>query len=73
MDIDEEIQRLKQARAPVGLREFTRVALHFGYSLNHITGSHHVFRNWSGRKFVVPVHRNKIKALYARNFIKEQG
>ncbi len=48
------------------------MAEHFGYVLDHVSGSHHVFRNWTGKKFVVPVHERRIKAIYVRVFIKEQ-
>ena len=72
MDIDKLIIKLKRNRSPVPLSEFNKVAQHFGYSIDHIRGSHYVFRNWTGRKFIVPVHSNKIKAVYARIFIEEQ-
>jgi len=73
MKIERLIERLKETRSPVSLSEFTRVANHFGYFYDHTRGSHQVFRNWTGRKYVVPVHSGKVKALYVRNFIKEQG
>jgi predicted RNA binding protein YcfA (HicA-like mRNA interferase family) len=73
MRIEILIERLSESRSPVSLHDFARVAGHFGYSLDHVTGSHYVFRNWTGRKYVVPVHREKMKAVYVRNFIKEQG
>ncbi|MBI5475348.1 MAG: type II toxin-antitoxin system HicA family toxin [Ignavibacteriales bacterium] len=72
MDIEKLIIKLKRSRLPISLAEFNKAAQHFGYSIDHIRGSHHVFRNWTGRKFVVPVHNNKIKAVYARIFIEEQ-
>lgn len=73
MDIEALIRQLRWTRSPVPLPMFTRVAKHFGYELDHARGSHHVFRSWTGKKYVVPVHKNAIKAVYARNFIKEQG
>jgi predicted RNA binding protein YcfA (HicA-like mRNA interferase family) len=73
MNIEELIEQLRRTRSPVSLSVFTRIANHFGYELDHVRGSHHVFRNWTGRKYVVPVHKNAIKAVYVRNFIKEQG
>ncbi len=51
---------------------FNRIAEHFGFQFDHITGNHFVYRNWTGKKFVIPVHNKKIKALYVRKFIKEQ-
>jgi predicted RNA binding protein YcfA (HicA-like mRNA interferase family) len=53
--------------------DFVKVAAHFGYALDHVSGSHHVFRNWTGKKFVVPVHNKKVKAIYVRMFIKDQS
>ena len=73
MDIEALVQKLRSSRSPVTLSEFVRVAHHFGYELDHVRGSHHVFRNWAGRKYVVPVHREYVKAVYVRNFIKEQS
>lgn len=72
MKIETLIERLKEARSPVSLSEFIRVAKHFGYSHDDTRASRDVFRNWSGRRYVVPVHSRKIKAVYMRNFIKEQ-
>ena len=73
MDIEKLIERLSQSHSPVSLNEFKKVSAYFGYDLDHITGSHYIFRNWTGRKFSIPVHNNKIKPVYVRNFIKEQG
>lgn len=72
MKIEKLVESFKQSRSPVSLADFVRVAKYFGYSLDHIKGSHHVFRNWTGKKVVVPVHNQKVKAFYVRNFIKEQ-
>ncbi|MFN0157212.1 MAG: type II toxin-antitoxin system HicA family toxin [Bacteroidota bacterium] len=55
----------------MSLPDFAKVALHFGFTLDHIAGSHHVFRSWSGRKFIVPVHNKRIKPVYVRLFLKE--
>jgi predicted RNA binding protein YcfA (HicA-like mRNA interferase family) len=57
------VERMKKAHSPVSLNDFKLVADYFGFSLDHITGSHHVFRNWTGKKYVVPVHDKKIKAV----------
>lgn len=72
MDIDQLVKKLSRGHSPVSLKDFTKVAEHFGYVLDHVSGSHHVFRNWTGKKFVVPVHERRIKAIYVRVFIKEQ-
>jgi predicted RNA binding protein YcfA (HicA-like mRNA interferase family) len=72
MMIELLIQRLRHAHSPVTLPDFERIASHFGYVRDHVTGSHYVFRNWSGRKYVIPVHGKKVKSVYIRNFLKEQ-
>jgi predicted RNA binding protein YcfA (HicA-like mRNA interferase family) len=72
MKIEALIQRLRHAHSPVPLSDFEKIASHFGYMRDRVTGSHHVFRNWSGRKYVVPIHGKKVKAVYIRNFLKEQ-
>jgi len=72
MKVEKLLENLRQAHSPVSLGDFMKVAKHFGFTLDHITGSHFVFRNWTGKKYAIPVHRKKIKAFYVRNFIKEQ-
>jgi predicted RNA binding protein YcfA (HicA-like mRNA interferase family) len=72
MDIQRLIGQLAQSHSPVPVAKFERVAQHFGFVLDHVRGSHYIFRNWTGKKYVMPVHANKIKGFYIRNFIKEQ-
>lgn len=72
MKIEELIRKLKHSKSPVSLSDFSKVAKYFGYSLDYVQGSHYVFRSWTGRKFIVPVHQNRIKAIYMKIFLKEQ-
>lgn len=72
MDIDKLIAKLKVTNSPCSFSDFSKIAKHFGFVIDHISGSHHVYRNWTGRKFVVPVHGKKIKAVYIKLFLKEQ-
>jgi len=72
MDIEKLIKQLKATHSPISLSDFKKVDSYFGYMLDHVHGSHYVFRNWIGRKFIIPVHRNKIKAVYLKNFLKDQ-
>ncbi|MFH2004001.1 MAG: type II toxin-antitoxin system HicA family toxin [Bacteroidota bacterium] len=72
MEIEILITNIKRTHSPINLKDFNRIAEHFGFQLDHIKGSHFVYRNWTGKKFVIPVHNKKIKALYVRKFIKEQ-
>jgi predicted RNA binding protein YcfA (HicA-like mRNA interferase family) len=72
MKIEDLIERLRGTQSPVSLSDFTRIVKHFGYTFDHATGSHSVFRNWSGRKFVAPVHNKRVKSVYVKLFLKEQ-
>jgi predicted RNA binding protein YcfA (HicA-like mRNA interferase family) len=40
-----------------------------GFILDRITGSHHIFTK-DEITFVVPVHKNKVKAIYAKRVIE---
>lgn len=40
-----------------------------GFSLERITGSHHVFKR-SEITFVVPVHNNRVKSVYVKRIIE---
>jgi predicted RNA binding protein YcfA (HicA-like mRNA interferase family) len=40
-----------------------------GFELERVGGSHHVFRRGS-TIFVVPVHNNKVKAVYVKRVIE---
>ena len=39
-----------------------------GFSLDRITGSHHIFRK-QGVIFVVPVHKKRVKSVYVKRVI----
>jgi predicted RNA binding protein YcfA (HicA-like mRNA interferase family) len=39
-----------------------------GFKLERVTGSHHIFKR-SGIIFVIPVHANRVKSVYARRVI----
>jgi len=41
-----------------------------GWELKRISGSHHVFTGPGRRIVVIPVHRGKVKAVYAREVEK---
>jgi predicted RNA binding protein YcfA (HicA-like mRNA interferase family) len=40
-----------------------------GFSLERITGSHHIFKK-GAITFVVPVHQNKVKIIYVKRVIE---
>lgn len=41
-----------------------------GYRLVRINGSHHVFERSGSQIVVIPVHKNKVKPVYARKVQK---
>jgi predicted RNA binding protein YcfA (HicA-like mRNA interferase family) len=67
--------RLKLRNNPKGRTKqdiFTLLG-HFGFILDHVTGSHHVFRceiNGTIYRIVVPIHGQKIKPLYVKEIIQ---
>jgi predicted RNA binding protein YcfA (HicA-like mRNA interferase family) len=40
-----------------------------GFQLDRVTGSHHIFKR-QGVTFVVPVHGNRVKSVYAKRLIE---
>ena len=43
--------------------------LHEGFRLDHIRGSHHIFKK-AEVTFVIPVHANRVKSVYVRRVIQ---
>jgi len=41
-----------------------------GFFLDHVKGSHHVFKNAQGRAYTVPVHHNQVKYVYVKEIEK---
>lgn len=40
-----------------------------GFTLDRITGSHHIFQR-NNITFVVPVHNNRVKSVYSKRLIE---
>ena len=40
------------------------------FFLDHIKGSHHVFKDARGRTFTVPAHNKRVKAVYVKEIQK---
>lgn len=40
------------------------------FLLDHVKGSHHVFKDAQGRTFTVPVHNKRVKAIYVKEIQK---
>jgi predicted RNA binding protein YcfA (HicA-like mRNA interferase family) len=41
---------------------------HFGFSLDHVTGSHHVYLS-ENQRVVIPIHKNKVKPAYVKQIL----
>jgi len=52
--------------SPVPLRNVIKLLKAKGYYLDHVKGSHHVFKNSQGRAISVPVHRKLVKYVYIK-------
>ncbi len=57
--------------SPVPFRKVRKQLEDAGWQLDRVTGSHHIFVKLSHRNIIVPVHRNKVKWVYARQIEKE--
>ena len=68
--LKEKIEQ-KPTNKNISLEEIRRYLLHYGYRLDRITGSHHIFRNNDGISLTIPVHNNKIKYCYIEKVTKE--
>ena len=42
----------------------------FGYKLDRINGSHHVYEKENAEPIVIPVHKNMIKKIYVKKITK---
>ena len=73
VSIEKVIDRLRSARGTVAWRDVRKVAEHFGYRLDRIAGSHHIFTA-PGRNHVnIVVHKNKVKVIYIKKLLEELG
>ncbi len=62
-------RRMAQHPNAVSLDEARRVLEAYGWTLDHIRGSHHVFKH-DGDRLVIPLHRPHIKAAYVKQIVK---
>ena len=63
------LESLKQSPNNVTFAQIRRLLEQEGFTLERITGSHHVFKR-EATIFVVPVHRNKVKAVYVKRIVE---
>ncbi len=63
------VETLKQSPNNVTFAQIRKLLEQEGFSLERITGSHHVFKR-EQTIFVVPVHKNKVKAVYVKRVVE---
>lgn len=65
----------RQDRSPVygtvwlNLPTIRKLLEYEGFYLDLITGSHHIFK-YADTTFVIPVHNNRVKAIYVRKVLE---
>ena len=55
--------------------ELSAVLTHEGWTLDRVTGSHHIFRSPKGQMLSIPRHGKDVKPVYvkeARKFLEEK-
>jgi predicted RNA binding protein YcfA (HicA-like mRNA interferase family) len=57
----------------VPFRELRKYLESHGWTLDRISGSHHIFRKAGERPIVIPVHGHKVKHVYDREVRKRLG
>ena len=63
------LESLKQSPNNVTFAQIRKLLEQEEFTLERITGSHHVFKKGS-ITFVVPVHNNKVKIVYVKRVIE---
>ena len=63
------LDRLKQSPHNVTFADIRKLLESEAFVLDRVTGSHHIFRK-ADIVFVVPVHQNRVKAVYVKRVIE---
>lgn len=63
------LESLQQSPHNVTFAQIRKLLEQENFTLERVTGSHHVFRR-DATIFVVPVHKNKVKAVYVKRVIE---
>lgn len=63
------LESLKQSPHNATFARIRKLLEQENFTLERVTGSHHVFRR-DATIFVVPVHKNKVKAVYVKRVIE---
>jgi len=71
--IEKIIVRLRTAHGTVSFGDVRKVAEHFGFRLDRIAGSHHIFVAPGRNHISIAVHRKKVKIIYVKKLFEELG
>lgn len=70
MGKDEKLlEKLKNSPTNVTFAQVEKVLLNEGFILDRVASSHHIFKK-GATTFVIPVHKNKVKAVYVKRVIE---
>lgn len=54
----------------ISYEEICKYLKYYGFYLDRVNGSHHIFENIDGRQITIPVHSGTIKSYYVSLAIK---
>ena len=63
------LQKLKQSPNNVTFADVAKLLESESFRLDRVTGSHHIFKK-DDIIFVLPVHQNRVKAVYLKRVIE---
>lgn len=63
------LEAIKQSPNNVTFADIRKLLEQEGFTLERIAGSHHIFKR-EATIFVVPVHKNKVKAVYVKRVVE---
>ncbi len=63
------IERLTNSPQNATFADIRNLLEYEGFYLDRVTGSHHIFK-YAETTFVIPVHNNKVKAIYVRKVLE---
>lgn len=64
------IQKLLSEPKEMRIAEIENILLYFGYKLDRIKGSHHIFIKPECDTITVPSHKGKVKRVYLKDLKK---
>ncbi|WP_373541317.1 type II toxin-antitoxin system HicA family toxin [Chamaesiphon sp.] len=63
------IERLTNSPQNATFSDLRNLLEYEGFYLDRVTGSHHIFK-YAETTFVIPVHNNRVKAIYVRKVLE---